>query len=54
MILADFRVVQDEIHPDVQWPADCQSKYLDEYHALAAAMKQRVLKSQKCYREKHY
>lgn len=38
-----------EVHPEVLWPLDCRTEYLDEYHNLAEAMKMRVIGDKACY-----
>lgn len=37
------------VHPEVSWPADCRTEYLDGYHKLAEDMKMRVLANKTCY-----
>lgn len=41
--------VQAEVHPEVSWPSDCRTEYLDGYHELAEAMKLRVIGDKECY-----
>lgn len=39
------------LHEGVTWPVDCQQEWLDRYHELAEAAKERVIGDSKCYRE---
>jgi hypothetical protein len=40
-----------ELHEGVTWPEDCQQEWLERYHELAEAAKERVIGNAKCYRE---
>lgn len=43
--------LQQELHPGAQWHQDVRQEYLDTYHDLAEAAKQRVIGDTPCYRE---
>lgn len=43
--------VKQVLHEKVTWPEDCQQQWLDRYHELAEAAKERVLGNSKCYRK---